>query len=294
MVATLHGGLLHGRSYVNRRCTPLSGLLLGGAVLGWRKMLPFTVLSFGYVVFLWVTNDWVQSFNLVELPDITLFFQGIGALFIVVFAQVSGWVSMKLQRILDKERLAWEEEKQAIEKRERLVVEAVREKELAEARRAVERKSETEIRARHIANQFSAHRENLVELENLARDISDRAQAVLAISEDVNTASLNGDRIGADANKAVEKLKGSGQEISNASNVINEISFQTNLLSLNAMVEAARAGQAGKGFAVVASEVKSLAERSAKAAAEISNLKSQSDSYLDESFGKVQHASQYL
>lgn len=72
--------------------------------------------------------------------------------------------------------------------------------------------------------------------------------------------------------EAVSRSVTAIKEISGKIGIIEEIARQTNLLALNAAIEAARAGDAGKGFAVVASEVRKLAERSQKAAGEITEL----------------------
>ena len=74
---------------------------------------------------------------------------------------------------------------------------------------------------------------------------------------------------------AMNEIGVSTESIENAISVIDSISFQTNILSLNAAVEAATAGEAGKGFAVVAQEVRNLANKSAEAAKEIKELVAQ-------------------
>lgn len=79
----------------------------------------------------------------------------------------------------------------------------------------------------------------------------------------------------AQTNRKVKRLAESAQEISKIVAVISTIASRTNLLALNASIEAAKAGEAGRGFAVVADEVRQLADRSAKALKEIEQIVSQ-------------------
>jgi methyl-accepting chemotaxis protein len=107
--------------------------------------------------------------------------------------------------------------------------------------------------------------------ENIV-DTSKKTKRMAQISEDVMEASLNGNKLANDTILAMNDINESTSTIHESINVIDQIAFQTNILSLNAAVEAATAGEAGKGFAVVAGEVRNLASRSAEAAKEIKDL----------------------
>ena len=90
--------------------------------------------------------------------------------------------------------------------------------------------------------------------------------------------------------QSMQDIHQSSNQIADITNLIEDIAFQTNILALNAAVESARAGEAGRGFAVVAAEVRSLAQRSSKAAGEIKDLIETSQQHVNRGVQQAQQA----
>ncbi|MFP5077889.1 methyl-accepting chemotaxis protein [Rhizobium sp. YIM 134829] len=112
----------------------------------------------------------------------------------------------------------------------------------------------------------------LEEVSVTVHSSAERAGETRKLVSAANECATSSGQIVRDAVDAMRRIEGSSMQIGQIIHVIDEIAFQTNLLALNAGVEAARAGEAGKGFAVVAQEVRELAQRSAKAAKDITAL----------------------
>lgn len=106
----------------------------------------------------------------------------------------------------------------------------------------------------------------LEETASMVQQNSENTKQAALMAKDARTSAEKSNSEMDNMMSAMDELKNSSNEIAKIISVIDEIAFQTNILSLNAAVEAARAGDAGKGFAVVAEEVRNLAQRSAQAA----------------------------
>ncbi|PPK61236.1 methyl-accepting chemotaxis protein, partial [Malaciobacter marinus] len=110
------------------------------------------------------------------------------------------------------------------------------------------------------------------EITSITRNNADNANKMAKLSSTVRSSVTNGRDLASKTAGSMDEINTQVSSINEAISVIDQIAFQTNILSLNAAVEAATAGEAGKGFAVVAQEVRNLANRSAQAAKEIKDL----------------------
>jgi methyl-accepting chemotaxis protein len=110
------------------------------------------------------------------------------------------------------------------------------------------------------------------EIASIIKQSTEKIDLMLKLGDKTKESASKGKNLASQTAKAMEDIDTSTSAIAEAITVIDQIAFQTNILSLNAAVEAATAGEAGKGFAVVAGEVRNLAGRSAEAANEIKAL----------------------
>jgi len=117
---------------------------------------------------------------------------------------------------------------------------------------------------------------SLEELTSTVRQNADNARQANQLSQEASVVATEGGERAKQVVATMGEITTSSNKIAEITSLIDSIAFQTNILALNAAVEAARAGEQGRGFAVVAGEVRTLAQRSAAAAKEISELISES------------------
>ena len=125
------------------------------------------------------------------------------------------------------------------------------------------------------------------EITSNIRNNTQNIQKMASYSNNVTKSVTHGEKLANQTTVAMDEINVQVNLINDAISIIDQIAFQTNILSLNAAVEAATAGEAGKGFAVVAQEVRNLAARSAEAAKEIKTIVENATSKANQGKDKV-------
>ena len=128
------------------------------------------------------------------------------------------------------------------------------------------------IRANEQASSLEQTANTLEKITSITKNNTQNAAKMSDLSKDLKNSVITGEKLAHQTALSMDEINQKVQAINEAITIIDQIAFQTNILSLNAAVEAATAGEAGKGFTVVAAEVRNLASRSAEAAKEIKDL----------------------
>ncbi|MDI9223910.1 methyl-accepting chemotaxis protein [Pantoea sp. EA-12] len=134
----------------------------------------------------------------------------------------------------------------------------------------------------------------MTEISIAASLTRDKAQSARELASETRAVATRGEENIQSAMGSMAKISEESQRVKVILELIDGIAFQTNILSLNASVEAARAGNQGRGFAVVASEVRNLAMRSENAAREIRQLIDASSASTQHGAVQVEHAAQTM
>lgn len=139
-------------------------------------------------------------------------------------------------------------------------------------------------------NQASSAEQISASMEEMASEITENAASTLQMLENAKTVEIETVETVEIVSNTLESIS----DISEGIGFISEFARMTNLLSLNAAIEAARAGKHGKSFAVVASQVKKLADQSAEVAINIQNLSEKGLNLSQNANDKINHLQQYI
>ena len=158
---------------------------------------------------------------------------------------------------------------------------------LAESDSILERNAALSTRTDEQAQALEVAASAMSEISIAASLTRDKAQSACELASETRAVATRGEENIQSAIRSMEKISEESRRVKIILELIDGIAFQTNILSLNASVEAARAGNQGRGFAVVASEVRNLAQRSAGAAKDIEQL-------INESVGRISNGHQQV